>query len=97
MTGAPDAPRTVRVYVNGHGVDVPAGSSALEALRIADPAAADQIAAGARALADSRGLPAALDTPVHGGAIFRVVSARAAARPSAGSGQAADASDEPTS
>lgn len=76
--GAPEAPRTVRVYVNGRGVDVPAGASALDALRVADPAAAEQVAGGARALADSRGLPAAPDAPVHGGAIFRVVSARAA-------------------
>lgn len=67
---------TVRVYVNGRGVDVPAASTALEAVRLADSAAADALVAGARALTDSRGLPAASDAPVHGGAIFRVVSAR---------------------
>jgi hypothetical protein len=84
-----DAARTVRVYINGRGVDVPASASVIDALRLADPAAAEQVAAGARALADSRGLPAAPDAPVHGGAIFRVVSARAA--------RAGDASDDTAS
>lgn len=77
---------TVRVYLDGRGMDAPAGATVLDALRLADPAAAEQVAAGARALVDSRGLPAAPDAPVHGGAIFRVVSARAAR---------GDAPDEP--
>jgi hypothetical protein len=67
---------SVRVYVNGRGIDVPATSSTLDAVRLADPAAADAVSAGTRALTDSRGLPAAIDAPVHGGAILRVVSAR---------------------
>ena len=67
---------TVRVYVNGRGVDAPAGGTALDAVRAADPAAADQVAAGARALTDSRGLPAPPDAPVYDGAIFRLVSVR---------------------
>jgi len=68
---------TVRVYVNGKGLDAPAGSTALDAVRAVDAASAAEVASGARALADSRGLPVAADTPVYGGAIFRVVSNRA--------------------
>ena len=70
------APRdTVRVYVNGRGVDVPAGGTALDAVRLFDPAAADAVS-GTRAITYSRGLPAAPGSPVQGGAIFRLVSAR---------------------
>jgi hypothetical protein len=67
---------TVRVYVNGRGVDAPVNGTALDAVRLLDPAIADQVAAGTRALADSRGLAAAADQRVYGGAIYRVVSAR---------------------
>ena len=67
---------SVRVYVNGAGVDAPVGATAIDAVRIADPAMADRIAAGERAVTDSRGLPIASDSPVYGGAIFRVVSNR---------------------
>ena len=66
----------VRVYVNGRGVDAPAGGTALDAVRAADAAAADDIAAGRRALTDSRGLPAPHDAPIYDGAIFRIVAAR---------------------
>lgn len=67
---------TVRVYVNGRGVDTPATGTALDAVRLLDDALASEVASGARALTDSRGLPAPNDAPVHGGAIFRVVSGR---------------------
>jgi len=67
---------TVRVYVNGRGVDVPAGATALDALRVAAPDAADAVLSGMRAVTDSRGLPADLGAPVYGGAIFRLVGAR---------------------
>lgn len=67
---------TVRVYVNGRGVDAPAGGTALDAVRAADPGAADEIAAGRRALTDSRGLPTAPETAIHDGAIFRIVAVR---------------------
>jgi hypothetical protein len=69
----------IRVYVNGRGLDVPPGSCALDAVRAFDDAIAGMIAAGTRALADSRGLPVSPDTPAHGGAIYRIVSSRAAA------------------
>jgi hypothetical protein len=66
----------MRVYVNATALDLPEGSTALDAVRAWDTAAADAVAAGAKVLADSRGLPASPDTPLHGGAIFRVLPAR---------------------
>lgn len=68
----------IRVYVDGIGVSVPAGATALDAVRQRDPSIADAVLAGTRAITDSRGRPAAVDAPVYGGAIFRVVSARSA-------------------
>lgn len=66
----------MRVYVNGRGVDVPAGATTLGALHIAAPEAAHAVLTGTRAVTDSRGLPADLGAPVYGGAIFRLVGAR---------------------
>jgi hypothetical protein len=74
---------SIRVYVNGRGVDAPEGCSALDAVRVADPALADRIAAGEKSLTDSRGLPVSPHVPVQLGAIFRVVSSRAADAPPA--------------
>ena len=68
----------IRVYVDGTGVSLPSGATALDAVRQRDSALAEAVLAGTRAITDSRGLPAAIDTPVFGGAIFRVVSTRAA-------------------
>ena len=65
------------VFVNSRAVHVPAGATVLEAVRAFDPAEGDALSAGSRAVTDSRGLPAAIDAPVFGGAIFRLVSARA--------------------
>jgi hypothetical protein len=66
----------VRVFVNERGVSVPAGTAALDAVRALFPEDADGIVGGRLRLTDSRGLPIAADTPVVGGAIFRVVTAR---------------------
>jgi len=66
----------IRAYVNGRGVDVPAGATALDAVRAADPAVADAIAAGDRALTDSRGLPIEDSVVLAAGSILRVVSGR---------------------
>lgn len=71
---------SVRVYVDGRGVDVARDARALDAVRALDPAAADAVAAGTRRLTDSRGLAVPPDAPVHGGAIFRVVAARSSRR-----------------
>lgn len=67
---------TVRVFVNGRGIDVPAGETALDAVRRADPSMAAEVAAGERIVTDSRGLPVANDAPLYGGAIFRIGSNR---------------------
>ena len=66
----------MRVYVNATGLDVPPGSTALDAVRAWNPTAAEEVALGQRVIADSRGLQTAPDTPAHGGAIFRVLPAR---------------------
>ena len=69
---------TVRVYVNGRGVDAPSNGRAIDAIRASDPAVAAQVVAGERALTDSRGLPIGADAPICEGAILRVVGVRAA-------------------
>ena len=66
----------VRVFINARGYDVAADATALDAVRTADAAAADDIAAGTRLITDSRGLPVAPETPVYGGAIYRLVANR---------------------
>jgi len=69
----------LRVFVNGKGVSVPAGSVVLDAVRLADQAAAAEVSAGTRAVVDSRGLRVAPETTLSGGFVMRIVSARAAA------------------
>lgn len=68
---------SVRVYINGRGIDAPAGARALDAVRTWDAAVAAEIEGGRRALADSRGLPLDPATPVFGGLIMRVIANRA--------------------
>ncbi|MBW7934803.1 MAG: hypothetical protein H3C62_14580 [Gemmatimonadaceae bacterium] len=70
--------QTLTVFVNAHAVQVPPGATALDAVRTFDAAEGEAVAAGRRGVTDSRGLPVAADTAVHGGAIYRLVSARAA-------------------
>jgi hypothetical protein len=65
------------VFVNARTVQVPSGATVLDAVRAFDAVEGDACAAGTRGVTDSRGLPVATSTPVHGGAIFRLVSARA--------------------
>ena len=76
--------QTVTVFVNARAVQVPAGATALDAVRAFDAAQGDAYAAGTRGVTDSRGLPVAATAPVHGGAIFRLVSARAGRTEDAG-------------
>ena len=66
----------IRAYVNGRGVDVPAGASAIDAVRAWDVAAAEQVVAGDRALTDSRGLPLEPSAILTAGSIIRLVSGR---------------------
>ena len=67
---------TIRVYVNARGYDVPSDASAVEAVRVADVADADGVAAGTRMITDSRGLPVAPDTLAYAGVIYRVIANR---------------------
>lgn len=66
----------LRVFVNGSGVSVPAGSTVIDAVAVADPAAAEAVRAGTRLVADSRGIPVAAETLLSGGYVMRLVSAR---------------------
>jgi hypothetical protein len=67
----------LRVFVNGAGVSVPPGSTALQAVELADAAAAAELRAGTRAVTDSRGIVIPPETVVTGGFVLRLVSARA--------------------
>lgn len=67
---------SVRVFVNSRGYDVPAGATAIDAVRIADALEADAIDAGIRLITDSRGIAVPAATPVYGGVIYRVVANR---------------------
>lgn len=68
--------RMVRVFVNAGGVDVPAGATAIDAVRAWDAAAADELQLGRRLLTDSRGLPLSPDTPMSAGSILRLIAKR---------------------
>jgi len=70
-------PELMRVFVNGTGLSVPHGSTVGDAVRAFSAAEADEIAAGTRAATDSRGLPVPADAVLTGGAVLRIVSARA--------------------
>jgi hypothetical protein len=67
----------LRVYVNAAGITVPAGATALDAVRAHDPALADAVVAGSRVITDSRGLPIEPAEQAFAGAIYRLASARA--------------------
>jgi hypothetical protein len=67
---------TVRVYINARAVDVDAGATALQAVEAWDVGQAEAVRNGERMITDSRGIGTATDTPVHNGAIFRIVRAR---------------------
>jgi hypothetical protein len=67
----------LQVYVDGVGVHVPRESLAIDAVREADPEAADRVERGEMVITDSRGLPTAPDTPSVGGSIYRLVPYRA--------------------
>jgi hypothetical protein len=71
--------RSLRVFVNATGVDVPPGATVLDAVRIFDVAAADAVLSGDRIVTDSRGLPVPATDEVHAGSIFRLLPKRRAA------------------
>jgi hypothetical protein len=67
---------TVRIYINGRPVDVDAAATTLEAVESWDETQAVAVRSGERMITDSRGIVTANNTPVHNGAIFRIVRAR---------------------
>lgn len=73
--------RMVRVFVNGSGVDVPAGSAALDAVRAWNADAAGDVSAGTRLITDSRGLPIDAGTQMSAGSILRLIANRGATLP----------------
>ena len=70
------ADRPIRAFVNAQGVDVPPGSTALDAVRVFSATEAAAVERGDRVITDSRGLPVSSDVVVHAGSIFRLVSGR---------------------
>jgi hypothetical protein len=75
---APAPTKSVRVFVNGTGLDLPATATALDAVRAADAAEGSAVAGGTRAISDSRGLLIKAAERVYAGAIYRTVRARTA-------------------
>ena len=69
---------TVRVYINARPVEVDPGATALQAVEAWDETQAAAVRNGERLITDSRGIVTANNTPVHNGAIFRIVRARQA-------------------
>jgi hypothetical protein len=70
---------TVRIFINSKPVDVDRTATVLQAVESWDPAQAGAIRSGERMITDSRGIATSNHTPVHNGAIFRIVRARQAA------------------
>jgi hypothetical protein len=66
----------VRVFVNAAGVDVPSGSTALDAVRAFDAGAAADVEGGRRLITDSRGLPIDASAAMSAGSIIRLVAKR---------------------
>jgi hypothetical protein len=66
----------VRVFVNGVGLNAPAGGSALDAIALHSPADAVAVREGALLVTDSRGLPIPADSPLFNGALFRLIPNR---------------------
>jgi hypothetical protein len=69
-------PASIRVFVNASGIDVPSGSTALDAVRAFDASAAQEVSGGTRIITDSRGLPIDGATPMSAGSILRLIANR---------------------
>jgi hypothetical protein len=66
----------VRVFVNATGIEVPAGTTALDAVKAWNSDAAGEVTAGRRIITDSRGLPLDAAAPMSAGSILRLVAKR---------------------
>lgn len=71
--------RIIPVFVNSSKIELATESTALDAIRLYSEDAAREVSEGTRIVLDDRGLPIDPQTTVHGGSIFRLVPARAAA------------------
>jgi hypothetical protein len=69
--------RIIPVFVNSTKIELPSDSTALDAVRLWNEAAAREVTEGARVVLDDRGLPIDPGTTVHGGSIFRLLPTRA--------------------
>jgi hypothetical protein len=67
---------TTRVFVNGLGYDAPSGGTVLDAVAVHASSDADAVRAGRLVITDSRGLPIPADTPLHNGAVLRLIPNR---------------------
>lgn len=67
---------TVRVFVNGVGLDAPAGGTAIDAVAVHSVADAAGVRNGSLLVTDSRGLPVPADSPIFNGALFRLIPNR---------------------
>jgi hypothetical protein len=66
----------VRVFVNSTPLDLPSGSSALDAVLAFDANEAAGVSNGLRVITDSRGLPLPPSTVMSAGSILRVIPSR---------------------
>ena len=67
---------TVRVFVNGKGLDAPAGGTALDAIAVQSAEQAAQVREGSLLVTDSRGLPVDAGSALFNGALFRLIPNR---------------------
>lgn len=67
---------TVRVFVNGKGLDAALGGTVLDAVALHAAADAERVRAGMLLVTDSRGLPVPADGTLFDGAVFRLVPNR---------------------
>ena len=67
---------TMRVFVNGRGLDAPSGGTALDAIAIHSPTDATAVREGTLVVTDSRGLPVPAETLLFNGALFRLIPNR---------------------
>lgn len=70
------SPSVVRIYIDSSPVDADRGSQLIDALASTSSAKAEQVRTGEKIFTDSRGLPAAPESEVYAGAIYRLVHAR---------------------
>lgn len=67
---------TVRVFVDGRGLDAPAHGTALDAVRQHAADAGEAVRSGSMLITDSRGLPIEADSALYNGAVMRLVPNR---------------------